>query len=184
MNTGVANVVAKPKIETMLNFSSSGMTQFPSITSLDYVKAIYKPKSAYEYFLHNTKRVYRFDLIRLNKLMEIIQYSILYFIVVFVVASYIDKWFPKYNPRKKTYLVGLEVVAQMLVYILMTYYLRKIIWIVPPIVITKNYIPSLKQESTTAITIIGALAMTQVQPNFLKKIRLLSYRFLPRTNIL
>ena len=173
-------------LETVLekinyNFPSSSVPQYPSKLATDYFYEVYKRPSTKDYIINNTERLLRFDTIRLNKLVEILEYASVYFVFTFVIASFIDSIFPAYDQHKKTYVLFLESILQLLTYILVSYYVKKLIYIIPPIVFANKYIPSMKQESNVAITIIGTYGLILMQNNLRTKISAISYRLFPRT---
>jgi hypothetical protein len=126
----------------------------------------------------NTERLLRFDLVRLSKLLEIVQFGLVIFVIAFYVGSFIDNLFPDVTEKTPNSILIRDLALQMSLLLIAAYYIRKIGEIVPFLFsLTKDYKPSLKGEAAFG----GAIAMTiifaGVQRKFLDKITLLKNRF-------
>lgn len=116
--------------------------------------------------------------VRLMELLESIQYGVLYLVFGFALGVTLDYSFPSYNERVKTWPLFLEVSLQCLLLIVLTYYLRKVIKIVPFLFMInsgKGYKPYESSEYGGEVMI--AIVLLGAQFNLIKKLDLLSRRF-------
>lgn len=120
--------------------------------------------------------------IRVMELLESIQYGLLYLIVGFASGVALDYSMPAYNEQVKTSTLFLEVAVQCLILTIMTFYLRKLIKIVPFLFVIgfpgsgkSTYKPYQSEEYGGEVMI--ALVLLGAQFNLIKKLDLLSRRF-------
>ena len=117
------------------------------------------------------------DNIRLMQVLELIQYSFLYFIVAFVAGTTMDNIFPDYDPKESSGQMILEVLAQSILTIIVAFYIRKLVKIIPFAFIIKG--TDFRPGSTTEYhgdMMIGAIVFVSVQVNLLRKINELGVR--------
>ena len=100
-------------------------------------------------FKKNVERLFRFDLIRVSKLLEITQYTIITFILAFFSGVLIDKIFyidiktETIDTISNVELVS-KILLQILLIVIISYYIQKIVILIPFLFpLTKNYIPSI-----------------------------------------
>ena len=102
-------------------------------------------------------KILQFDNIRLFKLLEMCYYSIISFLLVIIIANILENdhlfpyFFKTYDYDKETYLSLLkDVLIDLVVLVIIIYYLKKIIRSIPFIFapLNRKYIPSKKNEST------------------------------------
>ena len=117
------------------------------------------------------------DNIRLMQVLELIQYSFLYFIVAFVAGTTMDNIFPDYDPKESSAQIIIEVLAQSILTIIVAFYIRKLVKIVPFAFVIKGtkFMPGLTSEYHGDM-MIGAIVFVSVQVNLLKKINELGVR--------
>ena len=72
----------------------------------------------------NVKDFFKFDKVRLFKLLEVTQYASISLVVCVIMATYIDKLFPELDKNKELHITTLEVVLQFVVLILSFYYIQ------------------------------------------------------------
>lgn len=120
--------------------------------------------------------------IRLMELLESIQYGILYLVTGFGLGVTLDYSFPAYNEQVRTRTLFLEVALQCILLIVLTYYLRKIIKVIPFLFVVdfagtgkSKYTPYQSEEYGGEVMI--AIVLLGAQFNLIKKLDLLSRRF-------
>ncbi len=133
-----------------------------------------------EYMKGRWRTLVAFDDVRLMQVLELVQYSFLYFFVAFVAGSFLDNIFPDYNEKTEWWKVLFEVLGQGILLIIMAFYIRKIVKLVPFAFVLKG--SSFKPYMTSEYhgdMMIGAIVFVAVQINLLRKINrlgLLAYR--------
>lgn len=122
-----------------------------------------------KHYKEQFKRFFRFDSIRVLKILELSQFVIFgvfmgmffakfihnYIAIPFVEENYITKEYPKINGKNNNPLLYLHVLYDLFLVGLSTYYLRKLAQLIPFIFapLNKNYIPNKKGEGTTGLII-------------------------------
>ena len=140
-------------------------------------------------FKKNSERLFRFDLIRFSKLLEITQYAILTFVFAFFSGILIDKiCYIEITPDNIDKISNFELISkiflQTLLIVLGSYYIQKIIILIPFIFpLTANYIPSMKNESKIGISLSMTMIYISIQKNFINKILLLKSRLFNITTV-
>jgi hypothetical protein len=137
---------------------------------------------AMEHVRERSQKLFLNSDIRIMELLESIQYGILYLVVGFGSGVALDYSMPSYNEQVKTSTLFLEVALQCLILIVMTFYLRKLIKIVPFLFVMQvsgsgksSYKPYQSEEYGGEVMI--ALVLLGAQFNLIKKLDLLSRRF-------
>lgn len=117
------------------------------------------------------------DSIRLMQVLELIQYSFMYFIVAFIAGTTMDNIFADYDPKETSLQMILEVLVQSILTIIVAFYIRKIVKIIPFMFVIKGskFIPGLTTEYHGDM-MIGAIVFVSVQVNLLRKINELGIR--------
>ena len=140
-------------------------------------------------FKKNVERLFRFDLIRVSKLLEITQYTIITFILAFFSGVLIDKIFyidiktETIDTISNVELVS-KILLQILLIVIISYYIQKIVILIPFLFpLTKNYIPSMKNESIIGISLAMTMIYMSIQTNFRNKLLLLKERLFNITTI-
>ena len=143
--------------------------------------------NAWKHTVERMQSLFDLDPIRIMQLLESFQYGIGYIVVSFLAGCSVDLLFPNYDEDQDTRTLFLEIFAQSLVLILVVFYVRKIVKIMPfMFVITEDGKPVAPQfrpyeapeyngEVMIAVILIGS------QFNLIKKIDLMSrrlYKFL------
>ncbi len=128
--------------------------------------------------------VYNFDiklskitdisLIRLEKLMESIQSSILYFILAILFGVMMEKIFPNDDPktvkqRSTKSLTGL-ILIQLCIVTIVIFYIHKIVAFIPFLAYVPPYIPGLKGEHKIGASIILMSVFYKTQSSFINRI--------------
>lgn len=119
--------------------------------------------------------------IRCQKLLEISQYVIIYFIIGLFAGIFLEKLFPKDDDisvkTKSTFLLFLLILIQSITYAIISFYIYKIARIVPFLFhYTKDYIPSLKNESIFGGTVALSIIFYSMQTSLIKRITEFSLR--------
>jgi len=133
-------------------------------------KGIKKP-SLNKYLQERWSKLVGFDKIRGLKILEMSQYTIVYFIAVYVSAQYIDSIFPKFNEfeNKGFWRILLEVIGQLVVNVISIFYIRKIVKLVPFIFYNnKDYVPGFVDEAQGEI--IVNFVYVALQTELMKKL--------------
>lgn len=120
--------------------------------------------------------------VRVMELLESIQFGIAYLVVGFAVGVGLDYSFPAYNETVKTSTLFLEISLQCLLLIVSTFYLRKLVKIMPFLFTIdmagtgkSSYKPYQVEEYGGEVMI--ALVFLGSQFTLIKKLDLLSRRF-------
>lgn len=136
---------------------------------------------AMDHVRERTEKLLLNDEFRVMELLESIQYGFLYLVAGFGVGVTLDYSFPSFNEQTRTSTLFLEVILQCLLLIVLTYYLRKVVKIVPFLFMLditgkgKSYKPYQAEEYGGEVMI--AIVLLGAQFNLIKKLDLLSRRF-------
>jgi hypothetical protein len=130
-----------------------------------------------EYMSKRVSNLVSTDNIRLMQVLELIQYSFLYFIVAFVAGTTMDNIFPDYDPKETSGQMILEVLGQSILTIIVAFYIRKLVKVVPFAFVIKGskFVPGQTSEYHGDM-MIGAIVFVSVQVNLLRKINELGVR--------
>ena len=128
------------------------------------------------YFDNRLNKLLSLDKIRLSKLLEILQYGILYSIVSLIVGYSINKLFPDFDQKneikKNKKELTFEVILQSLLAAYAVFYIRKFVKLFPfALSLTKNYRPSETSEYDGEIII--AIIFVATQTKIIRKIEYL-----------
>lgn len=128
------------------------------------------------YSMDRFKNLLRIDFIRLLRVCEISQYTILYAFVTLFIAPRLDKLFPSFDKKKSSFELFIEVIFQLTMVSILIFYIRKIVKIIPPIgsILTPMYKIGTTSEYNGGI-IIG-LVLVHSQYNLSVKIEELMKR--------
>lgn len=138
-------------------------------------------------FLTNLKCLFRFDLIRVLKLLEFCQYGIIGFILGYIVGGIMDMYFivpyklDNYVNKKtrKSYNMNLKLWLHLFwdisVIVVATYYIKKVSDFFPFMFsfVDKRYVPGKKGEAITGFTLGLGFIYTRKLDNFIHKMNLL-----------
>ena len=132
---------------------------------------------ASEYMSKRFDNLIATDNIRLMQVLELIQYSFLYFIVAFFFGTTMDNIFPDYDPKESSLKMILEVLSQSILTIIVAFYIRKLVKVIPFAFVLKGskFVPGLTTEYHGDM-MIGAIVFVSVQVNLLRKINELGVR--------
>jgi hypothetical protein len=137
---------------------------------------------AMEHVKTRTQKLLLTNEVRVMELLESIQYGVLYLITGFALGVTLDYSFPNYNEQTKTSVLFAEVALQCLLLIVLTFYLRKLVKIVPFLFVIdfsgqgkSTFRPYEAAEYGGEVII--ALVLLGAQFNLIKKLDLLSRRF-------
>ena len=129
------------------------------------------------HFMSRIRKLFNLNTIRINELSETIQYVILYGIVTFYVGTWVNALFPKFDNKKETHWLMLEVLAQAVVLVICVFYMRKLVKAVPFLFYIPGgvkYRPYLSTEFHGEIVI--SIIFISLQINLVKKLEELSKR--------
>jgi len=127
---------------------------------------------ASEYIKGRWRTLTAFDGVRVMQLLELVQYSFLYFFVAFVAGSLLDNMFPDYNEKTEWWKLLIEVLCQGTLLIIAAFYIRKVVKLVPFAFALRGG-PKFKPYLTSEYhgdMMIGAIVFVAVQINLLRKI--------------
>ena len=128
-------------------------------------------------FNKNLERLLRFDKVRILKILEITQYSILAFFIGMFIGDYLDKKLPDNDINDSKFKIVLDVLFNLFIVVVAVYYIQKIIALFPFILGKfKGYEPSKKNESLIGITIGMGLIFNITQRKLYKNVHLLTGR--------
>lgn len=132
-----------------------------------------------DYFWKRLHSFTKLDSIRLNEILEISQYSFIYFLAAFVVGGAMNLIFPEFSEYTPTGQLAFEVMGELMVITIAIFYLRKFAKIVPflfqvRIPGTKEYIPYKTTEYQGEIAL--SIIFVGLQFRLIKKIDLLASR--------
>lgn len=142
-----------------------------------------QPEShAMEHVRERTEKLLLRNEVRVMELLESIQFGVAYLVVGFSVGVALDYSFPAYNENVRTSTLFLEICLQCLLLIISTFYLRKLVKIMPFLFMIdftgsgkNSYTPYQVEEYGGEVMI--ALVFLGSQFNLIKKLDLLSRRF-------
>ena len=124
-------------------------------------------------FSKKLKNILTFDMIRLQKLLEISQNMIIALFCGYFLGYFIDQLFPAYveEENKPISTLIIEVIGQVIVLGISTYYIKKVLQLIPFLFkLSKSYVPSKKGESLVGINIGLGLIFVNNQTNFRAKL--------------
>ena len=131
-----------------------------------------------QYHKENLERLTRFDLVRVSKLLELIQDGLIVFVLSFYAGSAIDRLFQKADDTWSNKDLILSLIGQFVMIVVTVYYIRKITEVIPFFfALTKEYVSNKKGEAITGYAIATSIIFVGVQKNFASKIMLLKERF-------
>ncbi len=86
---------------------------------------------AYKHFIEHIASLTRFDIVRINELLELIQYNVIYCISAFVGGLSINVIFPEYNETVSIGRLSLEIIGELLALVIVVFYIRRFAKLVP-----------------------------------------------------
>jgi len=131
------------------------------------------------------KSLFRFDAIRISKLLEIAQYTILAFILGFFFGGMLNKYMPNIqfdnNRNQSAPELFVDILLNVFFIAIALYYSEKILKIVRHIIpfyfsLSDKYIPCMKNECIIGITMGLSISFFNSMPNFMDKIKKLYYK--------
>ena len=137
---------------------------------------------AMEHVRERTEKLLLRNEVRVMELLESIQFGVAYLVVGFGVGVGLDYSFPAYKENVRTSTLFLEICLQGLLLIISTFYLRKLVKVMPFLFMIDftgtgktSYTPYHAEEYGGEVMI--ALVFLGSQFNLIKKLDLLSRRF-------
>jgi hypothetical protein len=132
-----------------------------------------------KYFENHIEKLFRFDSIRANELAELGQYAMIYAIVSFIVSGSLNLIFRPYDETIKTPWLAFEVFYEIVIIVIVVFYMRKLIKTVPFLFEmhwpgAQKYTPYLSTEFEGEIAI--SIIFIGMQFRLIKKLDLLSRR--------
>ncbi len=86
---------------------------------------------AYKHFIDHLESLKKLDIVRINELLELIQYNVIYCISAFIGGLSINSIFPDYNESISIGRLSLEVIGELLVLVLVVFYIRRFVKTIP-----------------------------------------------------
>ena len=149
---------------------------------MTYTFPIHPEKNAYEHINTHLKHLFNHDEARIMELLESIEFGLGYLGIGFIAGVFVDALFPVYDETKDTYIVFFETVIHALILIIVVFYVRKIVKIMPFLFVldfdtngdgkVSKYHPYQATEYSGELMI--ALILVGSQLNLIKKVDLLS----------
>jgi hypothetical protein len=115
----------------------------------------------------------RLDELRIIELLESVQYGLGYLFVGFFMGVGTDMVFPVFDPKKDTFTVFLEVILQCITLVIVVFYCRKIVKLMP-FLFAFNSKYRVHESDEYQGEIMIAVVLIGVQINLIKKLDLLS----------
>lgn len=126
----------------------------------------------------NVERLFRFDTIRMSKLLEMIQDGIIIFILAFYLGSIIDKLCGVLDEKMSNTQLWGYIILQLVINIVAIYYIRKVAEVIPFVLSLNNsYTSNKKGEVDAATGFVSSIIFISVQKNFQEKLSLLKTRY-------
>lgn len=126
----------------------------------------------------NVERLFRFDTIRLSKLLEMIQDGIIIFILAFYLGSVIDKLCGVLDEKMSNTQLWGYIILQLIINIVAIYYIRKVAEVIPFVLsLNSSYMSNKKGEVDAATGFVSSIIFVSVQKNFQEKLSLLKTRY-------
>ena len=124
-----------------------------------------------EYFLEKLGSIFEISFIRLQKILHMGQISFMGLILSITSAPIINKYAFELNKDEETYIIFLKLALEMVILVIVLYYIRKITKLIPFLFqFTKDYNPV--RKSSDGESLVGnTVAMAIVYANFLTKLK-------------
>ena len=131
------------------------------------------------YFESRVEKLARFDSIRANELAELGQYAVIYTLLSIIVSGALNLLFRPYDEGISTRLLAWEVIMEVLIIVIVVFYMRKLIKTVPFLLHihwpgAAKYVPYMSTEFNGEIAI--GIIFIGMQFRLIKKLDLLSRR--------
>lgn len=128
----------------------------------------------------NLENLFRFDKIRLCKLLEISQYCIIGFTLTIIIGNLLNIYILSDDDFKKQSLIYLffNIIVELIIIVIILYYIKKIVYCFPFMFsfITKKYVPSFKNESNSGYIIGSSIILMITLTNLDNKLNELDKR--------
>jgi len=139
-------------------------------------------KDAVDHVKERVRSLFLLNEVRVMELFESLQYGLGYLILSFLSGISLDYAFPRYDENKNKWTVLGEVIAQCLTLIIVVYYVRKIVKIMPFLFVIQwdldgdGKVPMYKpyEASEYGGELMIAIVLIGTQLNLIKKIDLVS----------
>ena len=134
-------------------------------------------KDASEHVQERIRSLFLMDDVRIMQLLESIQFGLGYLIVGFASGVALDYSMPSFDETTPTGTLFLEVALQCLLLIVLVFYIRKVVKIMPFLFVLNHKTYKPYQASEYGGEVMIAIALLGAQFNLIKKLDLLSRRF-------
>lgn len=123
--------------------------------------------------------LFHIDLVRLSKILEMIQFDAIMFFIALIVSSMLEKYIFKFDHKDITNVdLLLSVFCQIFFNTVVLYYLQKVVLYIPFLFpLTTDYISNYQSEKTIGATIVIGLIFYRMQPSMNDKLTLIQKRF-------
>ncbi len=123
------------------------------------------------YFLEKLSSIFEFSTIRLQKILHMGQIAFFGLILSITSAPILNKFSFELEEKEETYIIFLKLALEMIMLVIVLYYIRKITKLVPFLFqFTKEYNPV--RKSSDGESLVGnTIAMAIVYANFLTKLK-------------
>lgn len=125
-------------------------------------------------FDQKIESILRFDKIRLHKLIELSQYSILACLLTIKIGKFVNHIIPAHDPKETLFETYMYVILNIIAMIVSVYYVRKIVLLVPYIFrFDTDYIVSKHDESLLGESIGFGIVFATTQIKLKQRIMIL-----------
>ena len=123
------------------------------------------------YFLEKLNSIFEFSLIRLEKLLHMAQISFFGLILSITSAPILNKYSFKLDENEETYIIFLKLSLEMVLLIIVLYYIRKLTKLVPFLFHFSNEYNPIRKSSDGEALVGNTVAMAIVYANFLSNLK-------------
>ena len=122
-------------------------------------------------FNNRLKKLISIDNIRLFKIFELIQYTVILYLLVIIVSYFLDNYIISYDKNENIWMLLLSSLIDMIIIIVAIFYLRKIALLVPSI--PHLLYPKFKGNTTFDYSFQIAIGVVFIEflPPFINKIK-------------
>ena len=141
-----------------------------------------KEHHAIKHIHTNLKDLFQMDSVRIMEVLESVQFGLGYLLIGFIIGTILDYSFPNFDEKTPPMVVFLEVLLQSLALIILVFYVRKLVKIMPSVFdihsIAKSGKVKFRPYSTTEYggEVMIALAIVGAQFHLIRKLDYLSQK--------
>ncbi len=131
-----------------------------------------------DYFNERALKLFRFDTIRILRILEISYYIIIFSVITLLLGGWINGWFSRPDPTKTTGQLFGEILPNMLILGVTIFYIEKIALLFPfPLGQRFGYCPGNRKQIGFAVTVGQGLVLFSTQIRLQGKVRIIANRW-------